>query len=126
MQFPGNLPVPQNHGNERLRPFESEESMNCFGTLPIHKITAIALFVFAFAQAAFAGSIVVVNPSFEILPAGGLPNSCGAGCTYSTSAQGIPGWTVGTADGLAQVGGSGALFNFIPDGGTIAYAEDGS
>src|SRR5262249_52459734 len=52
-------------------------------------------------------------------------NSCGAGCSFSTAVQGIPGWNVGFVDGVAQVGGSGALFNFIPDGATVAYADDG-
>ena len=38
--------------------------------------------------------IFVNNFSFETLPAGGLPEGCGVGCTYSTGA--IPGWSGGT------------------------------
>src|SRR5690349_15001499 len=97
-----------------------------YGAMQISKLALAALFVFTFSEAAGAASIVVANSSFEILPAGGLPNSCGAGCSFSTSAQGIPGWNVGFASGLVQPGFSGTFFDFVPDGATFAYTEDGA
>ena len=53
-------------------------------------VAAVALSSGLIMSEASAGSITVVNPSFEILPSGGLPNGCGTGCSYSTGA--IPGW----------------------------------
>ena len=76
-----------------------------------------------------AGVIAVVNPSFETLPAGGLPlGACGAGCSYSEDA--IPGWLVtGNLTGQFQPGvqaGNFAYFNSVPDGITVAYTDGGS
>jgi hypothetical protein len=77
-----------------------------------------------------AGAIAVNNPSFETLPAGGLPNTdgCGSvpGCAYSIDQ--IPGWTVtGELTGQFQPGTTpNMFFNSLPDGPTIAYTNDGS
>jgi len=86
-------------------------------------VVAAAVTAITFAPAAArATSISVLNPSFEILPAGGLPNSCGAGCNYSNTA--IPDWNSppGTT---GQFQPSGADFNYLPDGTTIAFSGNG-
>jgi len=82
------------------------------------------------ATSAPATVITVANPSFETLPAGDLPNSCGTGCSYSvwnagTSTTAIPDWTATAsypdgASGQLQPGSS-SLFNYVPDGITVAY-----
>ncbi len=76
-----------------------------------------------------AVNLVVVNASFETLPAGGLPLAgCGAGCSFSTSA--IPGWVnSGGTNGQFQPGSSSgnfAYFDYVPDGATVAYTNGGS
>ena len=79
-------------------------------------------------EAANATPITVVNGSFETLPAGGLNNmGCGAGCAYSTG-LGIPGWvtTGGAVTGQFQPGSSGAYFNSVPNGITVAYTNGGT
>ena len=90
------------------------------------------------AAAAWAGSVTVANPSFETLPSGGLPftndgsgvpGSCGAGCSFSTS--NIPGWTnSGGTNGQfsARIDYHGNLryFDYVPDGNTVAYSNGGS
>lgn len=85
-------------------------------------IAAVALAVTAPAAAAV---ITVTNASFEILPAGGLPSGCGAGCSFSSDA--IPGWTNSAASsGQFQPGpaaGNFTYFNYIPDGLTVAYTN---
>src|SRR6188474_3117250 len=80
-----------------------------------------------FTMVAAANTITVTNFSFETAPAGGFPNSCtGAGCVYSNAP--IPGWTTAPVSALGQMqpGTSGALFNSIPDGSTIAYTNNGT
>jgi hypothetical protein len=79
------------------------------------------------ANGAEATVITVANPSFEILPAGGLTvDGCGPGCVYSIDAP-IPGWTsAGTFWGQFQPGVQDAnftYFNSVPDGITVAYME---
>ena len=86
-----------------------------------------ALMAFA-ATSAVAGSINVVNHSFETLPPAGLPfGGCGAGCAYSIDA--IPGWTTsGGSTGQFQPGPSSGNFNYfnsVPDGLTVAYTNGG-
>lgn len=77
-----------------------------------------------FASAGFASAIPVNNPSFETLPAGGLPIPGYAGGSYSIAV--IPGW-VGTGySGQFQPGGpSGTVpnhyYNTLSDGPTEAY-----
>jgi hypothetical protein len=80
-----------------------------------------------FAASAYASTITVNNFSFETLPGGGLPNSCGTNCLYSVA--NIPGWTVvGTDAGQLQPGPptNTNYFNSVPDGITVAYTNDGS
>jgi len=76
-------------------------------------------------SASLAAPITVNNPSFEILPAGGLPIGCGAGCSYDEGP--IPDWTNSGFSGQfipgTQVGNFFA-FNTIPDGITVAYSND--
>lgn len=75
--------------------------------------------VFLFASGAFADSIV--NPSFETLPAGGLPYGCGGyGCYV---AAGIPGWTNSGTSGQFQP--NPGVFNYVPDGIIVAYTQSG-
>ena len=81
----------------------------------------------AAAPPATAGVISVINPSFEILPAGGLPFAgCGPGCSYSMGAA-IPGWTsTNFQTGEFQPGvvaGNFAYFNSVPNGITVAYTN---
>ena len=75
--------------------------------------------------AALAAPITVNNPSFEILPPGGLPIGCGIGCSYNEGS--IPDWTNSGFSGEfipgTQVGNFFA-FNTIPDGITVAYSND--
>ncbi len=75
-----------------------------------------------------ADSITVLNPSFETLPSSGLPNGCGAGCSYSVDQ--IPGWSEdGGNSGQFQPGSSSgnfSYFNYIPDGVTVAYTNGGN
>ncbi len=80
-----------------------------------------------FSSVAFADSITVNNPSFETLPASGLSNGCGSGCSYSVASdpgQAIPGWTTSGFAGQFQPGTSGG-FNSLPDGPTVAYVNQG-
>jgi hypothetical protein len=72
---------------------------------------------------AFATSITVNNPSFEILPAAGLPFGCGTACSYSIDA--IPGWTNVGNTGQFQPGppSTTAYFNYVPNGITVAYTN---
>jgi|SRR5208283_5221476 len=86
-------------------------------------ILLCAMFI---ASNACAQVITVNNPSFEILPDGGLPNLCGTGCSYSVSA--IPDWTE-SGGGQFQPGSSSgnfAYFNSVPDGVTVAYSNGGT
>ncbi len=79
-----------------------------------------------------AAPITVKNPSFEILPAGGLPYGCGPGCLYSQDT--IPGWIntpfagLGLSSGQWRPGtdaGNTTYFNSLPDGLTSAYTSTG-
>jgi hypothetical protein len=80
---------------------------------------------------AHANSITVLNPSFETLPAGGLPiGGCGVGCSYSES--NIPDWTGlnngTTLSGQIQPGvssGNTSVFFSVPDGLTVGYVSNG-
>jgi hypothetical protein len=85
---------------------------------------ALVLSAALLSNTAQANSITVVNPSFEILPPGGLPFGCGAACSYSADA--IPGWST-TGGGQFQPGppSTTAYFNYVPDGNTIAYSNGG-
>jgi hypothetical protein len=77
------------------------------------------------AASGLASPILVNNPSFETLPAGGLAISCGTGCAYDNPGS-VPGWT-GTTFGQFQPGppGTTTFFNSVPDGTTIAYSNGG-
>jgi hypothetical protein len=79
------------------------------------------------APSSWAGAITVTNPSFETLPNGPLPLTCGTGCAYSTDGN-IPGWTTTGASGLLQSGApvNTTYFNTAATGSTIAYANSGS
>jgi hypothetical protein len=72
------------------------------------------------ASTASAAVIPIVNASFETLPSGGLPNLCGAGCSYSIAT--IPGWLGVGVSGQFQPGTAGYL-NSVPDGITVAYTN---
>jgi hypothetical protein len=81
-----------------------------------------------------AGVIPVNNPSFEVLPAGGLTIPGNLGGSYSESP--IPGWVtgpefIGAQTGQAQLGGPSGIvpnsyINTLPDGPTIAYSNGGT
>ena len=91
-------------------------------------LTLLMVALFAGAGTAHAGPIPVLNPSFETLPAGGLPFSCTnpTGCSFSQDL--IPNWTE-TATGSSVFGqirpgvssGNTSAFNTVPDGLTVAY-----
>jgi hypothetical protein len=78
-----------------------------------------------FVSSAFADAITVDNPSFETLPAGGLPFPCGTDCSYSVDA--IPGWT-NSGSGQFQPGPPATMtyFDSVPDGHTVAYSNGGT
>lgn len=85
-----------------------------------------------FAAPAWSAPISVNNPSFEILRALGLPNSCGGGCSYSQDS--IPGWLnnpfagTGLSSGQFRPGtdtGNMTYFNSLSDGPTSAYTSIG-
>jgi PEP-CTERM motif len=79
-----------------------------------------------FVSNAFASVVPVTNPSFETLPAGGLPNSCGTGCSFSIDA--IFGWTNSGESGQFQPGppATTTYFNSLSSDGTptVAFADD--
>jgi len=79
------------------------------------------------APSSWAATITVTNPSFETLPNGPLPNSCGTGCAYSVDGV-IPGWTTAGDTGLFQPGppATTTFLNSVPDGVTVAYANAGT
>jgi hypothetical protein len=75
---------------------------------------------------ALADTIPVDNPSFEILPTGGLPLGCGVGCSYSVGP--VPGWTSSGDVGQFQPGvqaGNFTYFDSLSDGITSAYLNAG-
>ena len=81
------------------------------------------------AATANAGSLTVLNPSFEIPPAGGFPFTAGCdsvpGCMYSEAAGSIPGWVNGPISGQWQPGNTPNPFFFLslPDGPTVGYTN---
>jgi hypothetical protein len=80
-----------------------------------------------FASSAFAGDVIVDNPSFEILPGDATFYGCGAGCSYDVA--GIPGWAgVGSFGQFLPGSSSGnfAYFNYVPNGVTVAYSNGGT
>lgn len=83
----------------------------------------------AASSGASAANIPVVNPSFETLPAGGLPsNGCGAGCSFSLNDP-VPGWNGTGIFGQFQPGpasGNFTFFNSVPDAITVAFSNGGS
>ncbi|HWY08715.1 MAG TPA: PEP-CTERM sorting domain-containing protein [Candidatus Acidoferrales bacterium] len=81
--------------------------------------SAIALCMTIPSGTAWADSISIANPSFEINP-GTLSSGCGTGCTYRMGP--IDGWTSGTGAGIWQ---PGSLFTAaIPDGSSyLAFAN---
>jgi hypothetical protein len=74
-----------------------------------------------------AGSITVLNPSFEIAPAGGYPLTGGCdgvlGCMYSEAP--IPDWVNAQISGQWQPGSTPNpfFFNSLPDGPTVGYTN---
>jgi hypothetical protein len=81
------------------------------------------------AAPAFADVIAVNNASFETLPTSGpAPTTCGAGCDY-TQGNPIPGWVSTPTNGnwgQFQPGPApNAYFNYLDDGTTSAYANNG-
>jgi hypothetical protein len=79
----------------------------------------------AIVPSASATAIPVTNASFETLPGGGLPFSCGTNCAFSVDGV-IPGWTTSnTPSGEFQPGPptNTTYFNSIPDGSVIAYLD---
>jgi hypothetical protein len=81
------------------------------------------LLLLFFAPAMPGAIIAVANPSFETLPAGGLTQACGAGCTFSQNG-GIPDWT--SAANTGQLDPSNAQLNLpVPDGTVVAYSTGG-
>ena len=76
--------------------------------------------LFLIATGAFADNLVI-NPSFETLPAGGLPYGCGGyGCYV---AAGIPGWINSGTSGQFQP--NAGIFNYVPGPITVAYTQNG-
>jgi hypothetical protein len=71
-------------------------------------------------------SLTVSNPSFETLPAGGLPTTCGTGCAYDVGA--ITGWTNGGSTGQFQTGAptNTTYMNTRSSDGTATIAYDDS
>jgi hypothetical protein len=87
-------------------------------------IAACAMLVAAFsATQAVAAVVTVVNPSFETLPSGGLPFTCGTGCAYSVGA--IPGWNNSGSSGQFQPDPPAIVtyFSTLSDGPTSAYTN---
>jgi hypothetical protein len=83
-------------------------------------ILAIALI----ASPANADTIVVANPSFEIIdPNHPLNLSCGTGCAFNTGS--IPDWTV-TGEGGSWQPSSAHLNLPLPDGSLVAYSNGGT
>ena len=93
-------------------------------------VTALIAGTSLLPNVARATSISVANPSFEILPPGGLPyTGCGAGCSYSIDE--IPGWST-TAPGNSGQFQPGYPLNSlyyntnVPDGLTVGWVSGGS
>jgi hypothetical protein len=76
-----------------------------------------------------ASPILVSNFSFENLPPGGLPTTCGAGCSFNDGL--VQGWTLsGVSSNIGQfqpgAPGNTTYFNTVPNGSTIAYTNGGT
>lgn len=89
-------------------------------------LTGIALLAFPVQ----ADLVPIANSSFETLPAGGLPNLCGAGCRWAEDF--IPGWEnvpfagLGLASGQWRPGtdlGNTTYFDSLSDGPTHAFSN---
>ncbi|MBK9471473.1 MAG: T9SS type A sorting domain-containing protein [bacterium] len=96
------------------------------------KAQVLAAIVSLMPASAWAVPIPVSNPSFEDLPALGLPNTCGGGCSYAQDF--IPGWVnipflgLGLVSGQFQPGagaGNSTYFDSLSDGLTSAYTSTG-
>jgi hypothetical protein len=81
---------------------------------------------------AFAGTITVLNPDFELPPGGAanapLPFGCGPGCSYSEPGV-IPDWATTGDTGLFEPGvqvGNFTYFNSVPSPITVAYTNSGT
>lgn len=97
---------------------------------PIKSQTLLSIGLCLLANSALSATIAVDNPSFETLPAGGLPLLCGAGCSYSEDF--IPGWTnipfagLGLTSGQFRPGtdvGNTTYFDALSDGPVSAYTS---
>ncbi len=88
---------------------------------------ALTICVLLLASGAFAGSIPVANYSFETLPSGGLNNSCGSGCSWSTNMP-IPGWVTTNDYQTGQWEPNYGCCNgaHAYDGVTLAYTNGGT
>jgi len=99
--------------------------MSAFRSLLVGAALAVA------AVGAHAGSVTIINPSFETAPVGGfnLTAGCGSvlGCQYNSGS--IPGWSVTGGTGEWQPGDSNSVF-FNTTGGesgpTVAYTNGGT
>lgn len=96
--------------------------------LPLLPVAGLCLL----AASAWAAPIPVNNPSFEVLSAGGLPNGCGAGCSYNEDF--IPGWINTPSSGLGLYSGqfrpgtdagNPTYFTALSDGPTSGYTSNG-
>lgn len=92
------------------------------------RIAAFGLLLGALSSASAAAAVIPVsNPSFETLGPGGLPSTCGVGCSYSGDGL-VPGWSATGTSGLFQPGsssGNTTYFDSVPDGVTVAYSNGG-
>jgi hypothetical protein len=79
--------------------------------------------LFLFATGAFAGSVVVLDPSFETLPVGfGLPGPDTYPGHYAFDIGPISGWTNSGSSGQFQPYGN-YYFDSLPAGPTVAYTN---
>lgn len=89
---------------------------------------SLALLLAALVSGTASASVIpVLNSSFEVLPVGGLPGSCGTGCSYNFGS--IPNWTSSGIPGQFQPGpsaGNFAFFNYLPDGDTLGFSDGGT
>jgi len=84
------------------------------------RFAVLLAFVACFsAGEASANTITVNNPSFEILPGGGLPSGCGPACSYDAGAT--PGWNGGSGQFQPGPPATTAYFLSVPDGATVGY-----
>ena len=91
----------------------------------LRPVAGVILFSAMFSCVGMAEMVPIVNPSFEVLPAGGLPIVCGITCAYSLGAV-IPGWTsTGGPFGQLIMGGY-ALNPDATDGVVMAWSNFGT